>query len=96
MVLEFGKGDKAQVAIVTGAARGLGKAWAIALAKKGVKVVVNDNDPDRRLVDQVVTHIGSHGGIAIADYNSVSEGDKIVENALKNFSRVDILINVKA
>lgn len=92
-MLSFGKGAEAQVAIITGAARGLGKAWAFALAKRGARVVVNDNDPDRRLVDDVVQQIGAHGGKAIADYHSVTEGDKIVQTAMEAFGRVDILIN---
>ena len=93
-MLAFGEGDAAQVAIVTGAARGLGRAWAIALAERGVRVVVNDSDPDRRLVDEVVEFIAARGGAAVGDYHCVTDGDKIVENAMKHFKRVDILINV--
>lgn len=93
--LEFGKGESAQVAIITGAARGLGRSWAIALAERGVRVVVNDNDPDRSLVDAVVEQIKTSGGIAVADYNSVTEGEKIAQSAVKHFRRIDILINVR-
>ncbi|KAF1328627.1 Estradiol 17beta-dehydrogenase, partial [Globisporangium splendens] len=92
--LSFGDGSNAQVAIVTGAARGLGRSWALALAARGVRVVVNDNDPDRSLVDAVVREIASKGGVAVGDYHSVSEdAKKIADNALKHFQRIDILIN---
>lgn len=85
----------AQVAIVTGAARGLGRTWALALAARGVRVVVNDNDPDRALVDGVVQEIAARGGVALADYHSVVDGNKVVQHALNHFKRVDILINVR-
>uniref|UniRef100_K3WTQ9 Ketoreductase domain-containing protein n=1 Tax=Globisporangium ultimum (strain ATCC 200006 / CBS 805.95 / DAOM BR144) TaxID=431595 RepID=K3WTQ9_GLOUD len=92
--LSFGDGSSAQVAIVTGAARGLGRSWALALAAHGVRVVVNDNDPDRSLVDAVVREIVNKGGVAVSDYHSVSEdATKIADNALKHFQRIDILIN---
>lgn len=93
--LTFGKGERAQVAIVTGAARGLGRAWAIALAERGARVVVNDNDPDRSLVDGVVRAIREAGGTAAPDYHSVTDGAKVVQTALDHFKRVDILINVR-
>ncbi|TMW65067.1 hypothetical protein Poli38472_009234 [Pythium oligandrum] len=91
--LEFGQGENAHVAIITGAARGLGKAWAIALAARGVRVVANDNDQDHSLVDKVVDVIKSRGGIAVADYHCATEGAKLVDAVVKRFGRVDILIN---
>lgn len=93
--LTFGAGDDAHVAIITGAGRGLGRAWALALAARGVRVVVNDNDPDRSLVDAVVSEIVNKAGVAVADYHSVVEGEKTVDAAMKRFKRVDILINVR-
>ncbi|KAJ0406206.1 hypothetical protein P43SY_000390 [Pythium insidiosum] len=51
--LEFGRGADAHVAVITGAARGFGRAWAVALAERGARVVVNDSDPDRSLVESV-------------------------------------------
>lgn len=93
-MLSFGSGDSAQVAIVTGAGRGLGRAWAQALAARGVRVVVNDNDADASLVEGVVQAIRSRGGVAVGDRNSVTDGAEIVKTAMENFKRVDILINV--
>ncbi|SAM08063.1 hypothetical protein [Absidia glauca] len=89
-----------QVAIVTGAGGGLGKAYALLLASLGASVVVNDlggshsgQGSDARAADQVVAEIQKAGGKAVANYDSVEEGDKVVETALKAFGRVDILVN---
>ena len=92
-----------RVAIVTGAGGGLGRVYAVELAKRGAKVVVNDLGGSRdgtgassRAADEVVQEITEAGGEAVANYDSVTtlEGGKgIVEMALERFGRVDILIN---
>ena len=94
-----------QVAIVTGAGGGLGRTYALLLASKGAKVVVNDlggsvsgetnapNNNTNRPADNVVNEITEKGGIAVANYDSVEFGDKIVKTAMDNFGRVDIVVN---
>jgi NAD(P)-dependent dehydrogenase (short-subunit alcohol dehydrogenase family)/putative sterol carrier protein len=92
-----------RVAIVTGAGGGLGRAYALDLAKRGAKVVVNDvgggkdgSGGSRSAADQVVEEIKAMGGEAVASYESVSTaegGEAIVETALRAFGRVDIVIN---
>ncbi|KAG2229743.1 hypothetical protein BDF21DRAFT_376171 [Thamnidium elegans] len=89
-----------QVAVVTGAGGGLGKAYALLFAKLGASVVVNDlggsavgQGSDSRAADLVVDEIRKAGGKAVANYDSVEEGDKVVETALKAFGRVDIVVN---
>ena len=93
-----------QVAIVTGGGNGLGKQYALFLASRGAKVVVNDlggafngkdaeGKGDARVADVVVKQIEDAGGIAVANYDPVQEGDRIVETAIHNFGRVDILVN---
>lgn len=89
-----------RVAVVTGAGGGLGKAYALLLGARGAKVVVNDLGGARdgqgqssSLADAVVKEIQAKGGIAVADHNSVVEGEKIIKTALDNFGRIDILIN---
>ncbi|KAI9495200.1 hypothetical protein BDB00DRAFT_760444 [Zychaea mexicana] len=89
-----------QVAIVTGAGGGLGRAYALLLGKLGASVVVNDlggavsgQGSDSRAADVVVQEIIKAGGKAVANYDSVEDGEKVVETALKAFGRVDILIN---
>ncbi|KAI7895141.1 uncharacterized protein EV154DRAFT_436916 [Mucor mucedo] len=89
-----------QVAVVTGAGGGLGKAYALLFGKLGASVVVNDlggsaggQGADSRAADIVVEEIRKAGGKAVANYDSVEEGDKVVETALKAFGRVDIVVN---
>jgi NAD(P)-dependent dehydrogenase (short-subunit alcohol dehydrogenase family) len=93
-----------RVAIVTGAGGGLGRAYALDLAKRGAKVVVNDlgSAPDgsgkgsKRPADDVANQIKQLGGEAIASYDSVATpegGENIVKTALDTFGKVDILIN---
>ena len=93
-----------RVAIVTGAGTGLGRVYALELARRGAKVVVNDlgGAPDgsgkgsKKPADQVVAEIQALGGEAVANYDSVASvegGEHIVRTALDAFGTVDILIN---
>ncbi|MFH1137607.1 MAG: SDR family NAD(P)-dependent oxidoreductase [Pseudomonadota bacterium] len=92
-----------QVAVVTGAGAGLGRVYALDLAKRGAKVVVNDLGGARdgtggstSAADKVVEEIKALGGEAVANYDSVSTaagGEGVIETALKAFGRVDIVIN---
>jgi len=90
--------------VVTGAGGGLGRAYALELAKRGAKVVVNDFGGARdgegqgsvSPADRVVKEIRDAGGEAVANYDSVATpegGEGIVRTALEAFGRVDILIN---
>jgi 3-hydroxy-3-methylglutaryl CoA synthase/NAD(P)-dependent dehydrogenase (short-subunit alcohol dehydrogenase family)/putative sterol carrier protein len=93
-----------KVAVVTGAGAGLGRQYALDLAKRGAKVVVNDLGIARDgsgpcmagPADEVVEEIEALGGTAIASYDSVSTpegGAAIIKTAIDAFGRVDILIN---
>ena len=92
-----------RVAVITGAGGGLGKTYALELARRGAAVVVNDlgGSADGRggassMADATVKEIIEAGGKAVANYDSVStpEGGKaIVQAALDNFGKVDILVN---
>ncbi|MFN6543735.1 SDR family NAD(P)-dependent oxidoreductase [Mycolicibacterium nivoides] len=92
-----------RVAVVTGAGRGLGREYALLLASRGAKVVVNDpgggltgdgtdSGPAQAVVDEIV----SAGGQAVAVTDSVATpegGQAIVDAAVERFGRVDILIH---
>ena len=92
-----------QVAIVTGAGRGLGKCHALELAKRGAKVVVNDlggnmdgTGGSSEAAESVVKEIKAAGGEAIANGGSVSDRAgalSMVTDAMDAWGRVDILIN---
>jgi NAD(P)-dependent dehydrogenase (short-subunit alcohol dehydrogenase family) len=92
-----------RVAVITGAGRGLGRAYALLLASKGAKVVINDtgvslkgDGVDVSPAQEVVREIEAAGGQAIACTDSVAtpEGGKaIIDAALNNYGRIDILIH---
>jgi NAD(P)-dependent dehydrogenase (short-subunit alcohol dehydrogenase family)/acyl dehydratase/putative sterol carrier protein len=93
-----------QVAVVTGAGAGLGRVYALELAKRGAKVVVNDlggardgsGDGSKGPADEVVDEIKALGGEAVANYDSVATaegGQSIVDSAIKAFGKLDIVIN---
>ncbi len=93
-----------RVAIVTGAGAGLGRMYALSLAQRGAKVVVNDlggardggGDGSSTPADKVVQEIKALGGEAVANYDNVATpqgGENIVQTAMEAFGRLDILIN---
>ena len=92
-----------RVAIVTGAGGGLGRTYAMELARRGAAVVVNDlggafdgKGSSHSMADAVVKEIASAGGEAVANYDSVGTragGEAIVATAVRSFGRLDIVIN---
>ena len=90
-----------QVALVTGAGRGLGREHALLLASRGCKVVVNDlgaaydgtGQATGHVADEVVAEIEAAGGTAVANYDSVAEGEAVVAAAISAFGRLDIVVN---
>lgn len=92
-----------RVAVVTGAGGGLGRTYALELARRGARVVVNDlggavdgTGASHNAADLVVDEIANAGGEAVASYDSVSSeegGAAIVEKALDAFGSIDIVIN---
>ncbi|MCJ1479806.1 bifunctional hydroxyacyl-CoA dehydrogenase/enoyl-CoA hydratase fox2 [Lambiella insularis] len=89
-----------QTVVVTGAGGGLGKAYATFFGSRGANVVVNDlggsfkgEGKSSKAADVVVDEIRAAGGKAVANYDSVEDGESIIETAIKEFGRVDVLIN---
>jgi NAD(P)-dependent dehydrogenase (short-subunit alcohol dehydrogenase family) len=89
-----------KVVIVTGAGGGLGRAHALLFARHGARVIVNDlggsahgEGANASAADRVVAEIRDEGGEAVANHDSVTDGDKIVQNALDTYGRVDVVVN---
>ncbi|XP_068975911.1 peroxisomal multifunctional enzyme type 2 [Bombus flavifrons] len=89
-----------RVVIVTGAGAGLGRAYALLFASRGASVVVNDLGGSRhgdgkstKSADSVVNEIRKNGGKAVANYDSVLDGAKIVKTAIDAFGRIDVVVN---
>lgn len=92
-----------RVVVVTGAGRGLGRSYALAFAREGARVVVNDLGTDRAgggrdnsTAQSVVDEIRASGGEAIANADDVSEWDsaaRIVKTALDIFGDLDVVVN---
>jgi NAD(P)-dependent dehydrogenase (short-subunit alcohol dehydrogenase family) len=92
-----------RVAAVTGAGRGIGRAYALLLAELGAKVVVNDlggstlgRGTDAAPADEVVKQVQEAGGSAVANYGDVSTvegGASVIDTALSEFGGIDIVVN---
>ncbi|OBK54826.1 SDR family NAD(P)-dependent oxidoreductase [Mycobacterium kubicae] len=92
-----------QAIAVTGAGRGLGRLYALDLAKRGASVVVNDlggsmggEGADPTVADEVVGEITQGGGKAVASHDSVESpegGEAIVQAAIKHFGRLDAVVS---
>jgi NAD(P)-dependent dehydrogenase (short-subunit alcohol dehydrogenase family)/acyl dehydratase len=109
-VFEYGDNVKEEihfggrVAVVTGAGAGLGRVYALELAKRGAKVVVNDlggardgsGKGSKAPAEKVADEIKASGGEAVANFDNVATaqgGENIIKTALDAFGTVDILIN---
>ena len=89
--------------IITGAARGLGRAYALAFAAEGANVVVNDigtslggDGRDTSAADAVVEEIRAAGGQAVANYEDITDWDaagRIVQTALDAFGDLHVVVN---
>jgi NAD(P)-dependent dehydrogenase (short-subunit alcohol dehydrogenase family) len=92
-----------RVAVVTGAGGGLGREYAMELARRGARVVVNDlggavdgTGASTSAADVVVDEINETGGEAVPNYDSVATregGQSIIQTALDSFGTVDVVIN---
>lgn len=89
-----------RVVVITGGGSGLGRAYALEFASRGAKLVINDlggsvtgegNSPNS--ADAMVHELKNLGVQAIASYDSVEFGEKIIKTAIDAFGRIDVLIN---
>jgi NAD(P)-dependent dehydrogenase (short-subunit alcohol dehydrogenase family) len=92
-----------RVALITGAGRGLGRAYALLFAERGAQVVVNDlgcsvdgEGGDASVAERVVDQIRAAGGQAVTDASDIASlagGERAVRVALDAFGHIDILVN---
>ncbi len=89
-----------KVVVITGAGAGLGRSHALFFGQRGAKVVVNDlggaatgGGKSSAAADRVVEEIKAAGGSAVANYDSVEDGELIIKTAIDAFGRIDVLIN---
>jgi NAD(P)-dependent dehydrogenase (short-subunit alcohol dehydrogenase family) len=92
-----------RVAAVTGAGRGIGRAYALLLGQLGARVVVNDlggsttgSGEGTAPADDVVSQIEAGGGTAVANYGDVSTvdgGTSVIDTAVEHFGGIDIVVN---
>lgn len=99
----MGKLCEGRVAIVTGAGRGVGREYALLLAREGARVVVNDlgtaadgAGQDASPAQQVVDEIIAAGGQAVADFSDVSDwasAKGMIDLAIRTYGQLDVLVN---
>lgn len=84
-----------KVALVTGASRGIGKAIAIALAKKGGIIAINYNKSEKKAIEVLneIRRLGSEAGIFKADVSNFQEVKSMVDSIVNRFGTIDILVN---
>ncbi|RJQ11452.1 MAG: SDR family NAD(P)-dependent oxidoreductase, partial [Dehalococcoidia bacterium] len=84
-----------QVAVVTGASRGIGRACAVALAREGANVVVNytSNEDAAKTTQKAIEALGVKAIVVKADVGKADEAKSLIEAAEKAFGKVDILVN---
>jgi len=92
-----------RVVVVTGAGRGIGREHALAFAREGARVVVNDlgvsregEGRDTSTAQQVVDEIEAFGGTAVANADDIADWDgarRLVEQAVDTFGTLDVVVN---
>lgn len=84
-----------QVAVITGAARGIGRAIALRLSKSGVNLIINyhQNEAAALELSQEIADLGGDCAIVRGDVSQLHDAQKVIQSSLENFNRLDILVN---
>src|ERR1700750_3364640 len=80
-----------KVAIVTGSARGIGRATAELLSEQGAKVVINDLDGD--VAQQTASEIAGDTAVSAGDLTKEGAAEALVQTAIDSFGKIDIIVN---
>ncbi|MDX9786261.1 MAG: SDR family NAD(P)-dependent oxidoreductase [Desulfobacterales bacterium] len=93
-----GKELKDKVAVVTGSGQGLGRAFAVAFAEAGAKVITNSRKPgteggDAGTTAEQIRGAGGQAEAVFGDVSSFSDAGKLIQTAIDKFGRIDILVN---
>ncbi len=86
---------KGKNVVVTGGSRGIGRAIAIEFGKKGANVVINyvSSDAEAEKVAEEIKSLGGNAILVKGDISSFEEGKKLIDETVKVFGTIDILIN---
>ncbi|MCK9497057.1 MAG: glucose 1-dehydrogenase [Dehalococcoidia bacterium] len=84
-----------QVALITGAGQGIGRGIAVAFAREGARVIVEDlrDDEDSQRTLELVREAGSDGCVLAGDVARVADIQRVVEDGVRQMGRIDILVN---
>ena len=82
-----------KVALITGAGRGIGKTTSLLFAKEGASIVVNDIDDTCKNTVETIKNMGGKATAIMADVSKSSEVQRMVDQAVKKYGKIDILFN---
>ena len=87
--------NEKKIALVTGASRGIGRACAIALGKKGYTVIINynSNEDAANEVKKIIEETGSEAGIVKANVADLNEVKQMIREITKTYEKIDVLVN---
>jgi len=87
--------NEKKIALVTGASRGIGRACAIALGKKGYTVIINynSNEDAANEVKKIIEENGSEAGIVKANVSDLNEVKQMFREITKTYGKIDVLVN---
>jgi NAD(P)-dependent dehydrogenase (short-subunit alcohol dehydrogenase family) len=83
---------KGKVAIITGGARGIGRAYAVRFAEEGASIVIADVIDGTSVAEEIVNK-GAKAVAVFADVSSEENTTKMAQTAMEHFGRIDILVN---
>ena len=84
---------KGKIAVVTGAAKGIGKSIAIALAEDGADLVITENVTSASDTAKKIEAVGRSALVVKADVSNPEDANRVIESCIEKFGKIDILVN---